>query len=228
VRHGAIGLRGGQIADIAAGAAVPPGAIDCEGDLLLPGPVELHTDNLERERHIEPRPRVDWPQMAATIAPARSDGARDPAEVCRRCRAAGHDVLAPADDVPGGHGCPIADARPFRTDGCTARPGAGQQAGAMAKGEPVPIPAVGLPPGSAPSDSPGFAPRPGRGRRGRDADRPAAAGPSRRLARAAGDAARRGGAAGPVGPASALIGRLWSAPPDRARGQRSTREGDRP
>ena len=66
VLHGAIVLRDGQIADIATGAAVPAGAIDCEGDLVLPGLVELHTDNLER--HIEPRPRVDWPHMAAIIA----------------------------------------------------------------------------------------------------------------------------------------------------------------
>jgi hypothetical protein len=32
----------------------------------MPGLVELHTDNLER--HIEPRPKVDWPHASAIIA----------------------------------------------------------------------------------------------------------------------------------------------------------------
>mgnify|MGYP002653780009 CR=1 FL=1 len=45
---------------------MPAGAIDCGGDYLSPGMVELHTDNLER--HIQPRPRVDWPHGAAIIA----------------------------------------------------------------------------------------------------------------------------------------------------------------
>ncbi len=56
----------GQIADIVEGRAVPQGAEDCAGDLVLPGLIELHTDNLER--HIEPRPKVDWPHAAAIIA----------------------------------------------------------------------------------------------------------------------------------------------------------------
>jgi alpha-D-ribose 1-methylphosphonate 5-triphosphate diphosphatase len=33
--------------------------VDCEGDLLIPGLVELHTDNLEM--NIQPRPGVIWP-----------------------------------------------------------------------------------------------------------------------------------------------------------------------
>jgi len=45
---------------------VPTGAMDCAGDLVLPGLVELHTDNVER--HIEPRPEVDWPHLPALIA----------------------------------------------------------------------------------------------------------------------------------------------------------------
>jgi len=56
----------GRIADIAPGASVPAGAVDCGGDLLMPGLIELHTDNLER--HIQPRPRVDWPHASAIIA----------------------------------------------------------------------------------------------------------------------------------------------------------------
>lgn len=66
VIHGAIRVQDGQIAAIHAGGAVPQGAIDCEGDLLMPGLIELHTDNLER--HIEPRPRVNWPHASAIIA----------------------------------------------------------------------------------------------------------------------------------------------------------------
>ncbi|MEM9643121.1 MAG: alpha-D-ribose 1-methylphosphonate 5-triphosphate diphosphatase, partial [Pseudomonadota bacterium] len=55
-----------NIADIDIGASVPAGAIDCEGDYVSPGLVELHTDNLER--HIQPRPKVDWPHAAAILA----------------------------------------------------------------------------------------------------------------------------------------------------------------
>ena len=66
VIHGAIRVQDGQIAAIDAGGAVPQGAIDCECDLLMPGLIELHTDNLER--HIEPRPRVNWPHASAIIA----------------------------------------------------------------------------------------------------------------------------------------------------------------
>ncbi|MGL4235563.1 alpha-D-ribose 1-methylphosphonate 5-triphosphate diphosphatase, partial [Tabrizicola sp.] len=63
---GSLRLSDGRIVDIAQGNAVPVGAIDCDGDLVMPGLIELHTDNLER--HIEPRPKVDWPHQAAIIA----------------------------------------------------------------------------------------------------------------------------------------------------------------
>lgn len=66
VRPGAIVIRGGHVAEVLDGPSVPPGAIDCEGEMLAPGLVELHTDNLER--HIRPRPGVDWPHAAAIIA----------------------------------------------------------------------------------------------------------------------------------------------------------------
>ncbi len=45
---------------------VPEGALDCAGDMVIPGLVELHTDNLER--HIEPRPKVEWPHGPAILA----------------------------------------------------------------------------------------------------------------------------------------------------------------
>lgn len=66
VLRGALVLREGRIAAIDPGAAVPAGAIDCEGDFLAPGLIELHTDNLER--HLQPRPKVDWPHAAAILA----------------------------------------------------------------------------------------------------------------------------------------------------------------
>ena len=66
VIHGAIRLENGQITAIDPGTSVPAGAIDCAGDLVMPGLIELHTDNLER--HIQPRPRVSWPHASAIIA----------------------------------------------------------------------------------------------------------------------------------------------------------------
>ena len=66
VIRGAVVVKDGQIAEVSQGTAVPQGATDCDGDLVMPGLIELHTDNLER--HIEPRPRVNWPHQAAIIA----------------------------------------------------------------------------------------------------------------------------------------------------------------
>lgn len=63
---GTITLRDGRIAAIDNGVTTAPGTEDCAGDLVLPGLIELHTDNLER--HIEPRPKVDWPHDAAILA----------------------------------------------------------------------------------------------------------------------------------------------------------------
>ncbi len=63
---GSLRVRAGRISGIDTGASVPVGAINCEGDFLCPGLVELHTDNLER--HIQPRPKVDWPHAAAILA----------------------------------------------------------------------------------------------------------------------------------------------------------------
>ncbi|MFI0397192.1 alpha-D-ribose 1-methylphosphonate 5-triphosphate diphosphatase [Paracoccus jiaweipingae] len=69
VRHGAITIRDGRIEAIDSAppdAPLAANAVDCGGDFLAPGLVELHTDNLER--HIQPRPRVDWPHDAAILA----------------------------------------------------------------------------------------------------------------------------------------------------------------
>ena len=57
----------GRITAIDHGTSSLPGAIDCEGDLIAPGLVEMHTDNLEK--HLLPRPRVRWPNpLAAAVA----------------------------------------------------------------------------------------------------------------------------------------------------------------
>lgn len=66
VLHGAIEMQDGKITAITPGGAVPAGAVDVAGDLIIPGLIELHTDNLER--HIQPRPKVDWPHAAAILA----------------------------------------------------------------------------------------------------------------------------------------------------------------
>ena len=66
VALGSITIEAGVISEITEGASIPRGASDCGGDLVLPGLVELHTDNVER--HIEPRPEVDWPHLPALLA----------------------------------------------------------------------------------------------------------------------------------------------------------------
>ncbi|MCV2881503.1 alpha-D-ribose 1-methylphosphonate 5-triphosphate diphosphatase [Actibacterium sp. XHP0104] len=66
IAMGRVVITGDQITEIAEDGNVPPGAIDCQGDYVMPGLIELHTDNLER--HIEPRPKVDWPHLPALLA----------------------------------------------------------------------------------------------------------------------------------------------------------------
>ncbi|MEM9855394.1 MAG: alpha-D-ribose 1-methylphosphonate 5-triphosphate diphosphatase, partial [Pseudomonadota bacterium] len=66
VLRGSLTIENGTITDISEGDHAPSGAVDCAGELVLPGLVELHTDNVER--HIEPRPDVDWPHLPALIA----------------------------------------------------------------------------------------------------------------------------------------------------------------
>ncbi len=63
--RGSVVVREGRIADIAESNSTVAGALDFDGDLLLPGLVELHTDNIER--HITPRPGTHWPIDAAAI-----------------------------------------------------------------------------------------------------------------------------------------------------------------
>lgn len=62
--HGSLLLRDGLVADITPGRATS--GQDMDGDLLLPGLVELHTDHLEA--HAQPRPGTHWDAVPAVLA----------------------------------------------------------------------------------------------------------------------------------------------------------------
>ena len=62
---GAVSVRDGLIHDVSPGATASPVAVDLGGDLLIPGLVELHTDNLEKL--LLPRPGVLWPSARAAL-----------------------------------------------------------------------------------------------------------------------------------------------------------------
>lgn len=62
---GAMSVRDGLIRDIGEGPSAVADGVDFEGDFLIPGFVELHTDNLEK--HLQPRPGVMWPSSAASV-----------------------------------------------------------------------------------------------------------------------------------------------------------------
>ena len=59
VLDGTVVIRDGIIAEIDEGFSRTPSAIDLVGDFLIPGIIDLHTDNLERQS--EPRPGARWP-----------------------------------------------------------------------------------------------------------------------------------------------------------------------
>jgi alpha-D-ribose 1-methylphosphonate 5-triphosphate diphosphatase len=63
--NGTVVVRGGHIIDVSHGRS-HAGDIDLEGDYLVPGLVELHTDNMEK--HFSPRPGVKWPAVPAVMA----------------------------------------------------------------------------------------------------------------------------------------------------------------
>ncbi|SIO07261.1 hypothetical protein SAMN05444722_0316 [Rhodovulum sp. ES.010] len=87
-----------------------------------------------------------------------SDGALEPAEVCRRYKAEGYDFIALTDHFIGRYGYPVADTRPFRDETFTTLLGAELHSGAMANGELWHILAVGLPDDFAPPAAPTFQP----------------------------------------------------------------------
>ena len=63
---GGVDIEGDRIARIWSGDQRPDHAIDFDGDYLLPGLVELHTDNLEK--HLLPRAGAAWPALPAMLA----------------------------------------------------------------------------------------------------------------------------------------------------------------
>ena len=65
--EGTLRFKDGVIADVQPGVSQTAGAIDCAGDYVAPGLIEMHTDNLER--HFMPRPKVFWPDgLSAALA----------------------------------------------------------------------------------------------------------------------------------------------------------------
>ena len=62
---GVVHIEDGKIHDVERGTTSAREAEDWDGDFLLPGLIELHTDNLEK--HLVPRPGVEWNTDAAFV-----------------------------------------------------------------------------------------------------------------------------------------------------------------
>jgi alpha-D-ribose 1-methylphosphonate 5-triphosphate diphosphatase len=65
VEQGWLAVANGRIAEFGEGRA-PERGIDLQGDYVLPGLIELHTDHLES--HYMPRPKVRWNPLGAVLA----------------------------------------------------------------------------------------------------------------------------------------------------------------
>lgn len=63
--EGSLFIDNGVIVDLIEGIHDKQG-IDCDGDYVIPGIIDIHTDNLER--HFFPRPNIDWDPVSAVIA----------------------------------------------------------------------------------------------------------------------------------------------------------------
>lgn len=66
VMLGSMELRGTLIGALAEGRSNLPEALDCDGDFLIAGVVDMHTDNLERQ--VQPRNTSRWPSRSAMVA----------------------------------------------------------------------------------------------------------------------------------------------------------------
>ncbi len=66
LKRGTIIVRDGKIAEINDGVSHAPGAIDVDGDYIMPGVVDVHTDNLERQ--VMPRVNARWPSRSAMLS----------------------------------------------------------------------------------------------------------------------------------------------------------------
>lgn len=81
----------GVIRDVREGRSAVAGAVDLDGDLLAPGLIELHTDNLEK--HLVPRPNVIWPNpLAAALAHDAQMVAAGVTTVCDALFVGGYEV----------------------------------------------------------------------------------------------------------------------------------------
>lgn len=63
---GGLNVVGGRISALEQGDHVPKGALDLDGDFLIPGLIDLHTDNLEK--HYQPRKGVFWDPVTSAIS----------------------------------------------------------------------------------------------------------------------------------------------------------------
>ena len=65
VVDGTLAVADGRIAAVDDSPAAPAGALDLQGDYLMPGLIDLHSDNVEN--HYQPRPQVYWDPVAAAV-----------------------------------------------------------------------------------------------------------------------------------------------------------------
>ena len=63
---GSVLLRGDIIIEVQPGRSGLSAAHDLDGDYLIPGAVDVHTDNLERQ--VQPRAMARWPSRSAMVA----------------------------------------------------------------------------------------------------------------------------------------------------------------
>jgi len=66
VVRGSIALSEARITAVDPDVANTAGALDMDGDFLIPGVVDVHTDNLERQ--VQPRSNARWPSRSALLA----------------------------------------------------------------------------------------------------------------------------------------------------------------
>lgn len=66
VLQGSVQVERGRISAVDSGNGHGAAGYDLEGDYLIPGLVEIHTDNFER--HLMPRPKVHWAELPALLA----------------------------------------------------------------------------------------------------------------------------------------------------------------
>jgi alpha-D-ribose 1-methylphosphonate 5-triphosphate diphosphatase len=64
--HGTLVVRGDTVVEVHEGRSAALAARDMDGDYLIPGMVDTHTDNLERQ--LQPRSLARWPSRSAMVA----------------------------------------------------------------------------------------------------------------------------------------------------------------